>query len=64
MKYSKKIKRTIKEGANITGYLYWSLMDNYEWQEGYNPDGKFGLYQIKHNTIEKSVGNIKYKRIK
>ncbi|MGD1838867.1 MAG: family 1 glycosylhydrolase [Nitrososphaeraceae archaeon] len=64
IKYPKKIKRTIKEGANIIGYLYWSLMDNYEWQEGYNPDGKLGLYQIKHNTTEKSVDNIKYKRIK
>jgi beta-glucosidase/6-phospho-beta-glucosidase/beta-galactosidase len=41
-----QIKRAIDNGANIIGYLHWSLMDNYEWQESYRPEAKFGLFRI------------------
>ena len=33
-----------KKFHNILGYIYWTLMDNYEWEDGYKP--KFGLYTI------------------
>lgn len=42
----KQIRRCIDEDQHVMGYLHWSLMDNYEWQEGYNPEGKFGLFSI------------------
>lgn len=41
-----QVRRAINDGINIIGYLHWSLLDNYEWQEGYNPEGKFGLLYI------------------
>ncbi len=41
-----QIKRAIDNGANVIGYLHWSLMDNYEWQESYRPEAKFGLFRI------------------
>jgi beta-glucosidase/6-phospho-beta-glucosidase/beta-galactosidase len=41
-----QIKRAIDNGANVIGYLHWSLMDNYEWQENYRPEAKFGLFRI------------------
>jgi beta-glucosidase/6-phospho-beta-glucosidase/beta-galactosidase len=44
-----QIKRAIDDGANIIGYLHWSLMDNYEWQESYRPEAKFGLFRIDLN---------------
>jgi beta-glucosidase/6-phospho-beta-glucosidase/beta-galactosidase len=33
-----------KQGAQLLGYFYWTLMDNYEWNHGM--DWKFGLYQV------------------
>ena len=41
-----QIKRAIDNGANVIGYSHWSLMDNYEWQESYRPEAKFGLFRI------------------
>jgi beta-glucosidase/6-phospho-beta-glucosidase/beta-galactosidase len=41
-----QIKTAIDNGANVIGYLHWSLVDNYEWQESYRPEAKFGLFKI------------------
>ena len=46
MAHLQQVKRAITHGADVIGYLYWSLMDNYEWQEAYKPEAKFGLFRI------------------
>lgn len=43
-----QLKRAIDNGADIIGYLYWSLLDNLEWAEGFSP--RFGLIEVDYDT--------------
>lgn len=43
----------IKNGADVRGYLHWSLMDNYEWHHGYWP--RFGLVEIQRDNNLKRI---------
>lgn len=46
--YLSGVKRALSEGIEILGYQYWSLMDNFEWAEGYEP--RFGLIYVDYKT--------------
>jgi len=49
----KNIHLAIEKGAPVTGYLYWSLMDNFEWDKGFGP--RFGLIDIDYNSYKRTV---------
>ena len=38
----------VAQGADLRGYFVWSLMDNFEWAEGYRP--RFGLIYVDYRT--------------
>ncbi|MGC8202551.1 GH1 family beta-glucosidase [Aliiroseovarius sp. PTFE2010] len=40
--------KAIGDGANLRGFFYWSLLDNYEWAEGY--DKRFGIVHVDYQT--------------
>ncbi|MBF0511309.1 MAG: glycoside hydrolase family 1 protein [Candidatus Omnitrophica bacterium] len=43
----------IQQGVPVIGYLYWSLMDNFEWAYGFRP--RFGLIEIDYKTAHRTV---------
>ena len=45
--------KAIKAGAPVMGYLYWSLLDNYEWADGFSP--RFGLIEVDYRTQERRI---------
>lgn len=46
--YLINLHRAASEGFPIHGYFVWSLMDNFEWADGY--DLRFGIYYVDYKT--------------
>lgn len=56
--YLKGVKRAAEEGFPVLGYMYWSLLDNFEWAEGY--DKRFGLIYVDYRTQERTLKDSAY----
>ncbi len=50
-KHLKAVEQAIFEGANVTRYFYWSLIDDFEWGGGYL--AKFGLTRVEFGKAPK-----------
>ncbi len=48
-----QLKRAVDEGIPVLGYQHWSIMDNFEWAEGYGP--RFGLVHIDYETQKRTI---------
>lgn len=51
--YLGSLGRAVGEGIPVLGYQHWSLIDNFEWAEGYDP--RFGLIHVDYATQKRTV---------
>jgi len=50
-RYLRQLRRACNEGVDVRGYFQWSIMDNFEWAEGYAL--RLGLVYLDYATLER-----------
>jgi len=43
--------RAVRDGVDVRGYFHWSILDNFEWADGYRM--RFGLIYVDYETMER-----------
>lgn len=54
----RSLAMAIEEGVDVRGYLWWSLIDNFEWDKGFGP--RFGLAEVNYSTFERKLRPFAY----
>mgnify|MGYP001824088991 FL=1 len=57
-RYLAEYGRAIEDGVPCIGYALWSLMDNFEWAEGYSK--RFGIIHVDYETQQRTLKNSAY----
>ena len=47
------LHRAMEDGVRVLGYIYWSLIDNFEWDKGFT--ARFGLIEVDYQTYKRSI---------
>ncbi len=50
-RYLRELKRAADDGVDVAGYFLWSLLDNFEWAEGYKQ--RFGIIHVDYDTKQR-----------
>jgi len=53
-----QLQKALSETNKIKGYFVWSLLDNFEWAEGYNP--RFGMVHVDYETQKRTIKHSGY----
>ena len=51
--YLENVYEAIKSGVDVRGYIYWSLLDNFQWSSGFDP--KFGLVEVDRKNFKRTI---------
>lgn len=51
-RYLLALRRAVADGVDVRGYFHWSLLDNFEWAEGYHQ--RFGLVHVDFATGQRT----------
>jgi len=51
-RYLLALRQAITDGADVRGYFHWSILDNFEWAEGYKE--RFGLVHVDFATLART----------
>ena len=51
-RYLLALRRAAAEGVDVRGYFQWSILDNFEWAEGYKH--RFGLVHVDYATQKRT----------
>ena len=57
-RYLLELKRAVEDGIPVLGYTYWSIMDNFEWADGYDP--RFGMVHVNYQTQKRTIKDSGY----
>ena len=47
-----EVRKCLAQGIDVKGYIYWSLLDNFEWTQGYGQ--QFGLVSVDPRTFART----------
>ena len=57
-RYLRELRRAMDDGVDVQGYFHWSLMDNFEWADGYRQ--RFGLVHVDYQTQKRTIKDSGY----
>jgi beta-glucosidase len=57
-RHLRQLDRAIDEGVDVSGYMQWSIMDNFEWGSGYTK--RFGIIHVDYRTQKRTLKESAY----